>query len=81
MRFPRPPSNEDTLMTNKIQIKRKTRIFTLKENPRGPLPSITEDANGHRDNLHISSNGLGEFCMFIAEMAKALSRTPNVNQI
>ena len=41
---PRPPVNEDTLKTEKIQIERKTFIFTLKENPRGRFLRITEDA-------------------------------------
>ena len=30
---PKPPVNEETLRTDKIQIERKTFVFTLKENP------------------------------------------------
>ena len=40
---PRPPTNEDTLKTEKIQIERKTFVFSLKENPRGRFLRITED--------------------------------------
>ena len=58
---PKPPVNEDTLKTEKIQIERKTFIFTLKENPRGRFLRITEDVNGRRDNVIIPSTGLEDF--------------------
>ncbi|MDA7662211.1 RNA-binding protein, partial [Verrucomicrobia bacterium] len=38
----KPNNNEDTLRTEKIQVERKTFIFTLKENPRGRFLRITE---------------------------------------
>ena len=43
---PKPPVNEDTLKTDKIQIERKTFVFTLKENPRGRFLRVTEDVGG-----------------------------------
>ena len=58
---PKPPVQEDTLKTEKIQIERKTFVFTLKENPRGRFLRITEDVNGRRDNIIIPSTGLEEF--------------------
>src|ERR1700733_2274483 len=74
---PKPPVNEDTLKTEKIQIERKTFIFTLKENPRGRFLRITEDVNGRRDNVIVPSTGLDDFCKVFNAMAKAAAETPN----
>lgn len=76
---PRPPVNEDTLKTEKIQIERKTFIFTLKENPRGRFLRITEDVNGRRDNVIIPSTGLEDFAKIVAEMTRAASEIPPKN--
>src|ERR1035441_7850879 len=73
---PRPPVNEDTLKTEKIQIERKTFIFTLKENPRGRFLRITEDVNGRRDNVIIPSTGLDEFSKVLNEMVRAATEIP-----
>src|ERR1700689_246309 len=73
---PRPPVNEDTLKTEKIQIERKTFIFTLKENPRGRFLRITEDVNGRRDNVIIPSTGLEDFRKVVDDMAKASAELP-----
>ena len=56
---PRPPVQEDTLKTEKIQIERKVFIFSLKENPRGRFLRITEDADGRHNNAAIIPSGLG----------------------
>jgi hypothetical protein len=73
---PKPPVNEDTLKTEKIQIERKTFIFTLKENPRGRFLRITEDVNGRRDNVIIPSTGLEEFRKVVDDMTKAATEIP-----
>ena len=73
---PKPPVNEDTLKTDKIQIERKTFIFTLKENPRGRFLRITEDVNGRRDNVIIPSTGLEDFKKILDEMVKASKESP-----
>ena len=73
---PRPPVNEDTLKTEKIQIERKTFIFTLKENPRGRFLRITEDVGGRRDTIIIPSTGLEDFKKLLDEMAKASNEIP-----
>lgn len=73
---PKPPVNEDTLKTEKIQIERKTFIFTLKENPRGRFLRITEDVNGRRDNVIIPSTGLEDFRRVLEEMVKAATDIP-----
>ena len=72
----KPPVNEDTLRTEKIQIERKTFIFTLKENPRGRFLRITEDVNGRRDNIIVPSTGLEDFKRAIDEMVRAALETP-----
>lgn len=73
---PKPRVDEDTLKTDKIQIERKTFIFTLKENPRGRFLRITEDVNGRRDNVIIPSTGLEEFKKILDEMVKASNEIP-----
>ena len=73
---PKPPVNEDTLKTDRIQIERKTFIFTLKENPRGRFLRITEDVNGRRDNVIIPSTGLDDFKKILDEMVKASKELP-----
>src|SRR3954453_6832288 len=77
---PKPPVQEDTLKTEKIQIERKTFIFTLKENPRGRFLRITEDVNGRRDNVIVPSTGLDEFKKIIDAMVKANTDIPEKGQ-
>ena len=72
----KPPVNEDTLRTEKIQIERKTFVFTLKENPRGRFLRITEDVGGRRDNIIIPAPGLEDFKRVIDEMVKATAESP-----
>ena len=68
---PKPPVNEDTLKTDRIQIERKTFVFTLKENPRGRFLRITEDVGGRRDAIIIPAPGLEEFTKMLELLAKA----------
>lgn len=62
---------ETTLKSEKIQIERKTFIFTLKENDRGRFLRITEEVNGRRDNIIIPDTGLDEFSTILADMVCA----------
>ncbi len=73
---PKPPVNEDTLKTEKIQIERKTFVFTLKENPRGLFLRITEDVGGRRDTIIIPAPGLGDFKKIMDEMVRAAAELP-----
>src|SRR4051812_48483123 len=73
---PKPPVNEDTLRTDKVQIERKTFVFTLKENPRGRFLRITEDVNGRRDTIIIPATGLEDFKRIFDEMTRASAETP-----
>lgn len=71
---PGPPKAtvvEDTLKTEKIQIERKTFVFTLKENPRGRFLRITEDVNGRRDNIIIPATGLDDFKRIVDDMVRS----------
>jgi len=73
---PKPPVNEDTLKSDKVQIERKTFVFTLKENPRGRFLRITEDVGGRRDTIIIPSTGLEDFKKLLDEMVKASGELP-----
>jgi hypothetical protein len=73
---PKPPVQEDTLRSEKIQIERKTFVFTLKENPRGRFLRITEDVGGRRDTIIIPAPGLEDFRKVLDDMVKASAETP-----
>lgn len=73
---PKPPINEDTLRTERIQVERKTFVFTLKENPRGRFLRITEDVGGRRDAIIIPAPGLEEFAKVVEILAKAAAELP-----
>ena len=73
---PKPPVNEETLKSSKIQIERKTFILALKENPRGRFLRITEDVGGRHDTIIIPAPGLEEFRTVLDEMVKTSAETP-----
>ncbi len=73
---PKPPVQEDTLKSEKIQIERKTFVFSLKENPRGRFLRITEDVGGRRDTIIIPAPGLEDFKKVVDEMVKLSAATP-----
>ena len=73
---PKPPVQEDTLKSDKIQIERKTFVFTLKENPRGRFLRITEDVGGRRDTIIIPSTGLEDFKKLLEDMVKTSNEIP-----
>lgn len=72
--------NEETLRTEKIQVERKTFIFTLKENPRGRFLRITEDVGGRRDNIIVPAPGLEDFKRIVDEMVKASLDLPQKSE-
>lgn len=73
---PKPPVNEDTLRSDKVQIERKTFVFTLKENPRGRFLRITEDVGGRRDTIIVPAPGLEDFKKILDDMVRAAAETP-----
>src|SRR5712671_6394719 len=75
-RSPKPPSNEDTIKTDRVQIERKTFVFALKENPRGRFLRITEDVSGRRDTIIIPAPGLEDFRKILDDMVKASEDSP-----
>jgi len=77
---PKPPVQEDTLRTEKIQVERKVFILTLRENPRGRFLRITEDVGGRRDSIIIPATGLTDFKKVIDEMVKTSDETPPKTQ-
>jgi len=73
---PKPPVTEDTLRSEKVQIERKTFVFTLKENPRGRFLRITEDVGGRRDTIIVPAPGLEDFKKILDDMVRASVETP-----
>jgi PurA ssDNA and RNA-binding protein len=73
---PKPQVNEDTLKSDKVQIERKTFLFTLKENPRGRFLRITEDVGGRRDTIIVPATGLEDFKKLLDDMVKASGEMP-----
>ncbi len=64
------------LKSERVQIERKTFVFTLKENPRGRFLRITEDVGGRRDTIIVPATGLEDFKKLLDEMVKASSEIP-----
>ncbi len=72
----KPPVEEETLKSEKIQVERKTFIFVLKENARGRFLRITEDVGGRRDSIIVPSTGLEDFRKAVEAMLEASSAAP-----
>jgi hypothetical protein len=70
-RPPRPALEEQTLKTDRIQIERKSFVFSLKQNPRGRFLRITEDVQGRRDQIIIPAPGLEDFRKIVEGMVRA----------
>jgi hypothetical protein len=75
----RPPVNEDILKSERVQIERKTFVFTLKENLRGRFLRITEDVGGRRDAIIVPGTGLEDFKKLLEEMVRAANEIPAKN--
>jgi hypothetical protein len=72
---PKQGLHEDTLRSEKLQIERKTFLFTLKENPRGRFLRITEDVAGRRDTIIVPAPGLEEFRKMLEAMEQAAAES------
>lgn len=73
---PSAPKNETTIKTAKVQIERKTFIFSLKENPRGRFLRITEDVSGRHDTIIVPAPGLEDFRKTLEEVIQASNEAP-----
>ncbi|MGB0580281.1 MAG: RNA-binding protein [Limisphaerales bacterium] len=67
---------EETIRVERLQVERKSYIFTLKENPRGRFLRITEDVGGLRDSIIIPTTGLTEFSQLLEEMLSTSESVP-----
>jgi hypothetical protein len=67
---------EQTLKSERIQVERKTFLFSLRENPRGRFLRITEDVGGRRDAIIVPATGLGDFAKIIEEMSRISESSP-----
>lgn len=66
-----PPANKDQrLVSETLQVERKTFVFALMENDRGQFLRITEGASGRRNHIIIPATGLADFRRVIAAMAE-----------
>jgi hypothetical protein len=72
----KPPVEEETLRTERIQVERKTFILVLKENARGRFLRVTEDVGGRRDSIIVPSTGLEDFKKAVETMLEASNATP-----
>jgi hypothetical protein len=78
--YNKPPSQETTLRTERLQVERKTFVFMLKENDRGRFLRIVEEANGHRDTIIVPSTGLEDFNRLVAQMVAPTDPAPTVGE-
>ena len=62
--------NNDLLHTEKILADRKTFYLDLKENIRGKVVKITEDASGRRHTVMVPSEILDEFIDALLDIQK-----------
>jgi hypothetical protein len=76
----KPSPHEDTLRSEKLQIERKTFVFTLKENPRGRFLRITEDVAGRRDTIIVPAPGLEEFRKMLEAMEQSATESVEPDQ-
>lgn len=74
--FNKPPTQENTIRTERLQVERKTFVLALKENDRGRFLRIVEESNGHRDMLIIPSTGLEDFSKILTEMVSTSTQLP-----
>lgn len=72
----RPPVEEDTLKTEKLQVERKTFVLVLKENSRGRFLRVTEDVGGRRDSIIVPASGLEDFRKAVEDMARLATEIP-----
>jgi hypothetical protein len=59
------------ILSEQIQVERKSFMFDLRENPRGRFLRITEDVGGRRDTIIIPSTGLDKVRDVLDRIIKA----------
>ena len=78
---PKPRIVEDTLHKKELLIERKMFTLSLKQNPRGRFLRIVESSgNGTKFlSIIVPAEGMKDFQMMLAEMAKADAEIPPKN--
>ncbi|MGZ4975337.1 MAG: hypothetical protein ACXWDN_21460, partial [Limisphaerales bacterium] len=66
--YSKPPSQDTTIKTERLQVERKTFVISLKENDRGRFLRIVEESNGHHDMIIVPATGLEDFNKILSEM-------------
>lgn len=74
--YSKPPSQDTTIKTERLQVERKTFVIALKENDRGRFLRIVEESNGHRDMIIVPSTGLDDFNKILSAMVTTPVETP-----
>ena len=78
--YSKPPSQDTTIKTERLQVERKTFVIALKENDRGRFLRIVEESNGHRDMIIVPSTGLEDFSKILSAMVAPPGETPAPEQ-
>lgn len=78
--YAKPPSQDTTLKTERVQVERKTFVLTLKENDRGRFLRIVEESKGHRDMIIVPTTGLEDFNKILASMVAPALEAPSPEQ-
>lgn len=58
---PKPRGQDKIIASESLQIERKKFTITLRENDRGRILKITEEAGGRRDSIIVPANGRDAF--------------------
>ena len=66
-----PPSMDNIISAQELQVERKHFYIEYRENDRGRFLRITEEAHGRRNTIIIPSTGLGEFSAMRDEVLQA----------
>jgi hypothetical protein len=74
--YSKPPSQDTTIKTERLQVERKNFVFTLKENDRGRFLRIQEESNGHRDMIIVPSTGLEDFSKILSAIVASQPAEP-----
>jgi hypothetical protein len=71
-----PRIADTVLISQELQVERKTFMLAVRENPRGRILRITEGIGARRNNIIIPATGLAEFTRVFDEMTRAASEIP-----
>lgn len=75
--YSKPPSQDTTIRSERLQVERKTFVIALKENDRGRFLRIVEESKGHRDMIIVPSTGLEDFNKILSELVKPAGESEN----